>query len=286
MKNVLLITAISLFSLVSKGQVFVDPANQWNVSESENFGATITGIFKFFGDSVIGNNVYNKIYVSYDSTLNNWMYRGLLREDSNRVYYFPEYGNSEGLLYDFNLSAGDTAHIISAWMPEPREFICQSIDSITYNGASYKRWNFNYPAEQWIEGIGSTEGPLYSGASGYVFDLWFTLLCFHRNDTLIYIEPGVTKCFYTTVGLNDISISNEIKLSPNPLQKGQSLKICSDNTISKLEIFTSVGFKLKEYLTIDNKSAIISTENLTHGMYLLKVYTRNHLTFVKKVSIE
>ena len=285
MKNVLLITAISLFSLVSKGQAFVDPANQWNVSESENFGATITEIFKVFGDSVIGNNIYNKIYASYDSIMINRMYKGLLREDSNRVYYSPEYGNSEGLLYDFNLRAGDTAHIISAWMPEPREFICQSVDSIIYNGATHKRWNFYYPAEQWIEGIGSTKGPLYCGASGYVFDLWFSLLCFHRNDTLLYIEPGATQCFYTTVGIKDLYEANNINLSPNPLQRGQSLKICSDFSINRVEIFNSVGLKMGAYIVIDDKVVIISTVNLTPGLYLAKITTRYHLTFIKKVCI-
>lgn len=286
MKKYLLILSISIFSLVANGQNFVYPANQWNVSGSENFGGTYTEIFRVFGDSVIGNMSYNKIFISYDSTMTNWSYYGLLREDSNKVYFIPQYGNTEGLLYDFSLNAGDTTHIISAWMPEPQEFICQSVDSIIYNGTFYKRWNFSFPDEQWIEGIGSTEGPLHSGASAYVFDLWFSLLCFHRNDSLLYMQPNITQCYYSTVGIKELDVASNINLSPNPLQRGQSLKICSDYSIISVELYNSVGLKLGELLNIENKTAVISTGNMTTGIYLAKITTRENLTFIKKVCIK
>lgn len=287
MKNLLLILTISISTLVANGQNFVDPANQWNVSESQNFGATYTGIYKIIGDSVSGDKLYNKIFVSYDSTMINWMYKGLLREDSNKVYYIPPFGNNEGLLYDFTLNAGDTIYIISEWMPEPQQFVCLSVDSIFYDGAYHKRWNFLFPSEQWIEGIGSTNGPLVSGSSAYVSDLWFSLLCFHWNDTLLYMGPYVTQCFITTVGVKDLDIANSVNLSPNPIQRGQGLKISSDSySINSVEIYNSVGLKVGEYLNIGNNVEIISTVNMTTGIYLAKITTRDHLTFIKKVCVQ
>jgi hypothetical protein len=286
MKKVLLILALFLFSMASKEQGFIDPANQWNVSESENFGASMTGIFKVFGDSVIGNKSYQKIFVTYDSALNNWYYKGLLREDSNKVYYISVYGNGEGLLYDFNLKAGDTTHVISEWLPEPREFVCQSVDSIIYNGISHKRWNFYYPYESWIDGIGSTEGPLYSGASGYVFDLYFSLLCFHRNDTLLYMEPGVSGCYFTNVGLNELNATYDVTLSPNPITKGQNLNVKMESEIKEIELFTSAGIKTEISTEIHKKSATIKVGNLPSGIYFLRLTTINKTHINKKITIK
>jgi hypothetical protein len=286
MKTVLIILSLFLCSLASKGQGFVDPANQWNVSESENFGATCTGIFKIFGDSVIGDKTYHRIFKTYDSTLVNWMFRGLIREDSNRVFYASAYGNGEGLLYDFNLKAGDTTHIISDWMPEPREFVCQSVDSIIYDGKSHKRWNFYYPYDVWIEGIGNTQGPLHGGAAGYVSDLYFSLLCFHRNDTLMYMEPGISACYLTTVGLDALNESQDVMLSPNPITRGQTLTIKMENEPKEVELFTSAGLKTEIRAEINNKSASINVGNLAPGVYFLRLTTVNQLQIKKRICIQ
>jgi hypothetical protein len=286
MKNVPLILVLFLFSITSKEQGFIDPSSQWNVSESENFGASLTGIFKIFGDSVIGNKSYHRIFETYDSTLNNWYFRGLLREDSNRVYYISPYGNGEGLLYDFNLKAGDTTHIISEWLPEPREFVCESVDSIIYNGITHKRWNFYYPLEPWIEEIGSVEGPLYSGASGYVFDLYFSLLCFHRNDTLLYMEPGVSGCYFTNVGFNELNASYDVKISPNPISKGQILNVKMESGIKGIELFTSVGTQTKISPEINNKSAMIRVDDLPAGIYFMRLTNQNQIHINKKIIIK
>ena len=281
MKKHLLILTISIFSLVANGQNFVNPANQWNVSGSENFGGISTEIFRVFGDSVIGNKSYNKIFVTYDSTMTNWSYNGLLREDSNKVYFISQYGNAEGLLYDFSLNAGDTTHIISAWMPEPQEFICQSVDSIIYNGTIYKRWNFSFPDEQWIEGIGSTEGPLYSGASAYVFDLWFSLLCFHKNDTLLYMQPNITQCYYSTVGLTYDIQKGSISIYPNPISSG-NLNI--DGTkINTIKILGALGNVISSAVVKSGNHYEVSFENQPTGVYFIQVTFSNNESTVEKI---
>lgn len=285
MKKHLLILTISIFSLVANGQNFVNSANQWNVSGSENFGGTHTEIFKIFGDSVIGNKSYNKIFVSYDSTMSNWMYNGLLREDSNKVYYIPQYGNTEGLLYDFSLNAGDTTHIISVWMPEPQEFICQSVDSIIYNGIYYKRWNFSFPAEQWIEGIGSTVGPLYSGSSAYVFDLWFSLLCFHRNDTLLYMQPNITQCYYSTVGLTYDIPKENISLYPNPLTTASILRSTILLTDIELKIYNASGGLVRRVADLSGQEFLIERDNLNSGMYFIQLTKDSTIVGICKMLI-
>jgi hypothetical protein len=285
MKKHLLILTISIFSLFANGQNFVNPANQWNVSGSENFGGTHTEIFKIFGDSVIGNKSYNKIFVSYDSTMSNWMYNGLLREDSNKVYYIPQYGNTAGLLYDFSLNAGDTTHIISAWMPEPQEFICQSVDSIIYNSTIYKRWNFSFPYEQWLEGIGSNVGPLYSGASAYVFDLWFSLLCFHRNDTLLYMQPNIAQCYYSTVGLTYDIPKENISLYPNPLTTASILRSTILLTDVELKIYNASGGLVRRVADLSGQEFLIERDNLNSGMYFIQLTKDSTIVGICKMLI-
>lgn len=288
MKKYLLILLLSILSLTTHAQNFVIPTNQWNVSVYMNFGGTYTEIFKILGDSVVGSISYKKVFVSYDSTLTNLTYKGLLREESNKVYYIPENNNTEGLLYDFNLNAGDTALIISDWigMQEPKEFICQSVDSINYNGAYYKRWNFSFPFDQWIEGIGSIIGPLYSSINTHVSDLFFTLLCFSQNDNLLYMDPNATKCFYSTVGINDLDKEANINLFPNPIQSGQSIKVKSKYSIQNIEIYNAVGMRLAAQFTVQGETATINTANLPNGIYLFRVSAEDNLTFVKKVIVK
>ena len=80
-----------LFLKPARGQGIVSEENMWNVLGYDAwFTATETYIID--GDSVINNNVYKLMWMTFDSVDVNWIYQGLLREDSNIVYYVPPGG--------------------------------------------------------------------------------------------------------------------------------------------------------------------------------------------------
>jgi hypothetical protein len=284
MKNFLLASALILFMLQSSAQGFVDPANQWNVMSTINFGGSATDIIKINGDSVVGSHSYKKIISSSDS-LDTWNYLGLVREEANKVYYIRDGATGEGLLYDFNLGAGDTASIVSYSCPNPIIYQCSYTDSITNSGKRYKIIYFDSPfGEIWIDGVGSFYGPLNSGAADCMADLWFMLLCFHRNDVLLYMDETVTHCYINTVGISESVKESGLSLLPNPVIRGQMLLIKSDINVERIELYTMAGQKL---ISTEGASKIasVATVDLAPGMYCVKIFTNNHVVNNRKIIV-
>lgn len=275
--------ALLLFCFISTAQ-FIDESKQWNVRQEIQFGPTNTAIFKVYGDTLINGLLYKTIWVNEDSTSNTWYNSGFLREDSNRVY-FREFDQEEGLLYDFNLQAGDTTYVISIQCWEPVERIVLNVDSIEIFGITRTRWHFDYTEwDIWIEGIGSLFGPLNS-----IFPCWtdwyVDLLCYYENDTLCFINENFDECYLTLVGIYDINKMSNIKISPNPSQKGSLIKITSSDLIRDLEILSLNGMVIKYYQNLNSKSITINRNSLLPGMYLLKVRDDNSKIQVLKMVL-
>jgi hypothetical protein len=200
MKNYsLLLIGSLLITQCAISQNFISEGKRWNVKE-DNWGDIITEIFKIEGDSNVNTINYKKVWRTDDSTMINWWLTGLIREDSGKVYFKNEYG--EGLLYDFNLEAGDTAYVTNLYCEEI-QIIIDSVDTVNYFGVDWKRFSLAWSEEYWFEGIGSTCGPFHSSFFNCIFDVWFELLCFSENDTLLYIKQGENDCFQYFVGLQE-----------------------------------------------------------------------------------
>lgn len=139
MKRILLLTITAIaFQLTLTAQNFVSPDKQWSVFSSSMPQSYSTEIFWIEGDSVVDDMAYQKIWISMDS-LQTRQYRGLLREDSNVVYYIQP-GNSEGVLYDFNLEIGDIISVLSYFcFGNTIHLTVYDIDTVEYFGMARKR---------------------------------------------------------------------------------------------------------------------------------------------------
>jgi hypothetical protein len=145
----------------------------------------------FSGDTVVDGKHYeiisSKVYARFNFTTqsieyfnNDYVEYGLLRKDTlGRVYirflvpvpnalagnsYAEFIENEDNLLYDFNLTEGDTV----AWKTGFAKVV-NTVDSITLESGEVRKrivfyredfWEFN--TDIWIEGIGSTKGLLGS----------------------------------------------------------------------------------------------------------------------------
>ena len=150
----------------------------------------------------IGNQIYFEVFESVDSNQSNWTDRGFIREDTiNKLVYFHEGFDDEGLIYDFSLDIGDSVIIDNYYVGfENVLLICDSIDSININGVLKKRLFLYSPgfwdSDIWIEGIGSKFGLLYSGFNGSMMAGGSAdLLCCSKNDTLIYMDSVYNSCY-------------------------------------------------------------------------------------------
>ena len=287
MKRIFLLTITAMaFQLALTAQNFVTPDKQWNVLASGMPLSYVTEIFWIEGDSVVNDMTYQKIWVSMDS-LQTQHYNGLLREESNVVYYIQP-GNSEGVLYDFNLEIGDTISIVNIFCFDAFPLTVYDIDTVEYFGMMRKRWHLgdhDWPQEIWIEGIGSHSGPLYSGFEFCIVCPFWELLCFHDQGTLQYISPDETDCYKTTVGKSENFEASALRIKPNPVKRGSKLFVDSPFKIEALSLYNTSGQLLQKIQPTKNELNAFETNSLKPGMYFVTaIVNGQHIT--RKIIVE
>ena len=195
---------------------------EWNIvwkATSQWSWLRITENLQLEGDTMVDDMHYKKVMRKISSEAPYWhgstedysLY-GLIREEpEGKVFYQPIDQDTVYLLYDFGMNVGDTASMHWCQLPDPIWDVTIRIDSITTQFiAGMERHVFyvsskssNVPEwrwlNTWIEGIGATEGLLYSchvtAAGGITLH---ELLCYHENGDLLYMNPDYDTCFVDT----------------------------------------------------------------------------------------
>ena len=78
---------------------------------------------------------------------------------------------------------------------------------------------------------------------------------------------------------NELTWSRAIKLFPNPTKDIFSIESKQVN-VSKVEIYSILGKKLKEYNT---SITIFDIEDLSNGLYMVKIYSEKGMSTIKKL---
>ena len=132
---------------------------------------------------------------------------GAVREEDKRVYYrmyWQQSYQNEVLLYDFNLTVGDT---VSAGWSDYRLIVLEE-SQVQVNGTMRRQLGLamyfddgttGEVEEYWIEGVGSTYGFLNSGYEGWV-GAFVHLLCYHENGNLIWDNEEFDDCVMNSDG--------------------------------------------------------------------------------------
>ena len=123
---------------------------------------------------------------------------GAVREEDRRVYYRRKLSQSyeeEVLLYDFNLTVGDTVTV--NWFGQPLMVIEES--EVEVNGTMRRKLVFG-PEEYWIEGVGSSYGFLNSGYENWMGS-FVHLLCYHENGDLVWDNEAFDECVMNSDGV-------------------------------------------------------------------------------------
>ena len=132
---------------------------------------------------------------------------GAVREEGRRVYYRKKTGEdyeAEVLLYNFNLTVGDTVAV--NWMGQQlmvMEVSQVEVDGVMRRQLGLGRYSVGYPPtevdEYWIEGVGSTYGFLNSGYEGWD-GAFVHLLCYHENGDLVWDNEAFDDCVMNSDG--------------------------------------------------------------------------------------
>ncbi|MBP1644512.1 MAG: hypothetical protein H6Q16_87 [Bacteroidetes bacterium] len=239
-------------------------------------------------DTIIENETYKKVYFFTDSVFNPLTSNciGGLRENEQRqVFYKGEELDecvSQGMLYDFSLSVGDT--FVVDWS---RIYRITSIDTISIDNIKRREFSIAllYPEsdtsfyelhlrDKWIEGIGSINGLLFN--ISYAATLCFNggvNRCYEYNRELQYHDYsyGIEDCTTPYLGLNEIKLEdNSITLYPNPASK--ELNISSENIINSIEVFNSLGQSIYQEKA-KSKEETIDISSFSKGVYIIGVST-------------
>ena len=145
-------------------------------------------------DTVIGSQTYKNFYPN-DPIISNWF--ALRETQDHKVYIQVNGGPNEFLLYDFNLSIGDTflCEACEYLYVQTFEWKLDSTNTVSYGGISRMAYYFtslspNYGGQQdvWIQGIGSTKGLSYAALPDFPDNLHL-LGCFKENGEIVFTQP-------------------------------------------------------------------------------------------------
>lgn len=224
-------------------------------------------------DSVLYSKLYENIYPSFVDSARTEKFKGVIREKNKRVYYAYEADLSkERLLYDFNLSVGDTMlwdnlYINDDWSIVSQPAVVYAIDSVQMaNGEYRKRYDLGYTVI--IEGIGNVRSSLLWAHSQPALDYAEGFQCVSYPNELIYKRIGVDDddCFAVPQKpINIEEVDNELfSIYPNP----NTGKLFFSEAIQEFEIFSLLGLSVYSQKEINTKTIDISF--LSKGIYFLK----------------
>lgn len=297
------LTASAQFSVYHP---FPDSAAYWNIwsqgcCASNCSGPVINPVFQDFlftyelnGDTSINGYTYHKMsysgsiheYCSMGGPLNVWNflnneYKGGLRQDTvlRQVYFILANETSECLLYDFNLSVGDTFISGCSWPGDCAEVI--SIDSVFAGNNYRKRFNLNTnPPYSLIEGIGSTSGlfePLCP------FEYYGELQCFFQDGQIIYSNGSGACNNYTGTQTTDDAVA--FTAHPNPFRHTLNINVFGDMREGYWVLLNNMGMVIRQDRII-HPNFTIQNEHFAPGIYLLRIFNENKFSNSRQIIIE
>jgi hypothetical protein len=291
----LLLSGISLTGFGQAYQPFPTANAMWRENKTgfqcsccSDYQITITG------DTVINLTTYHKLQktgIKYQedlignctSNIQSFInqYVGCFRNDSinKRVYFVPPFSLSDTLLYDFNLSLGDTVKsYLSGFTGE--DWVVTDVDSVYLGNQYHKRFKLNncLPKTLFIiEGIGSTFGLLspficWAPYWEHIYDL----LCFTNNNSTVYPD-STTSCIVVT-SVNESAIEKSINIFPNPTS--DFINITTTFQLLDISIFNSTGkLVMKEVIS----SNLIDISRLQPGLYLIQISLDEKQVYRQKI---
>ena len=121
------------------------------------------------------------------------------------------------------------------------------------------------------------------GNYDYVFYNLVTGFSFYNFIDPDWVEAQKTILFYSdynnALGVDDELLANSVKIYPNPVTN--LLTIDSEIPLTRVEIYSVLGRKVKE---VDSDFESIPTNNLSNGVYVVRMFSENGLTTKKLIK--
>ena len=237
----------------------------------------------------------------------------LIREEGQKVYYWPSMWPNEYLAYDMGLNVGDT--LPTPFVPGPggtqlSSYTVEKVDSVQLDGRLHKRFKIAGLESQYIvEGIGLLSYPFHPFAHEISA---VTLHCHARDgtvllqtndtcefwsttfDSLAFIcapdtmmgGPDTTLCEPDSVLCEPDTIPAQVILAfPNPA-RGNIRVMMSRSATYDVELFDMHGRQHEVGGPFEGSSFEVELAHLPRAMYILIVHTSGRKTGAIKLLLQ
>lgn len=123
----ILLTTLPLGEVFGKDEYKSPPLlagnKQWNVLEERSEEGRWTYVYKLDGDTIINGRKYWILYHTVDKQAKKWRKQGYLYEDTaqKKVWFHSLQNNHDGLIYNFDVTEGDTVYTMSRFTADFKE---------------------------------------------------------------------------------------------------------------------------------------------------------------------
>ena len=298
MKKILLFATLFM-ALGSFGQTadYLENNPRWRQLKTSNQDPCMVYnnfVYHIDGDSVVGSYTYKKVYkygeiskagmsmgvVCTPTTTYNY-FSILIRQDDKKL--FVHNGMQDSLLYDFDLTIGDTLPITyNNW---ENNVVITSMDSMLIDGSYRDIFYWDPNGAMWsnhiIEGVGSDAGLLEYLGLGFS---GFELLCYEYNG-VNYLESG-TGCEFN-VDVDEIEpLSLSVKVHPIPAEDELTVKFSSPQQINNAVVVDALGRSIELNFTSNSTNEMqIDVAQLNDGIYFLILTTLDGQSVNTKIVI-
>ena len=279
--------------------------SEWNILWQSTPSITlieITESMKLEGDTLIDDVQYKKLWRKLSSQTGYWLgcleycLYGFMREEpEGKVFYQPIDQDTTYLLYDFGMNVNDTTLMRYMQSPSPFDNVTIRIDSITtqYIAGAERRVYYvsskssnGFPADwrwlnTWIEGIGATEGLLYSchctTCGGIIIH---ELLCYHEDGELVWQNPSYNTCLIDNYdGIQDNTEEAGVHVYPNP---AKDIVVIDGIEPAEVQVYNALGQLVK---TVRGTNEV-DLSGLVEGVYLLRLTDKEGNAYLEKIIKE
>jgi len=258
------------------GQPYLDETSSWheffhypNGSGYTEENYTIT----FRGDTLINGISYFKTWKTGIATVHSGGYSNMypidkswwpIREEDQRFFLFDTVHNQEKLMYDFNLTIGDTLNL-----PEYCDgHVISWADTVYIGTIPRLRYHLNGTNDivQIIEGIGTSFGLFWSPCNSFVPS---ELQCYSQDGAYLQLIPNVD-CSAFVVDTKDIA-NDLFTISPNPCHDQIEIRLptgfSKPLTIMVFDLLGNIVYNAT--LPFPSSVESIDISNATPGMYIV-----------------
>lgn len=251
------------------------------------------------GDTLINNKLYFKVLRSGIRTVTNsysgavespiYEYVNPIREEDQKFFRYNINLEKEELLHNFDLSVGDTAHVINDGCHAyyPHHHIVRWIDTVYIGNIPRKRFHFtsSIPIVALTEGVGSYRGLQYSPCFSYTINY---LQCYVQDQAYIQFETTQpVDCNSLIVVSTENATEQDFTLYPNPFTEEINIQTPSVITQELNVVVTNLLGTIIYQTQIDvfNEIVTIHPGDIPSGLYVVWLSSKDATSAFKILKL-